>query len=173
MLSSAWGHTNAVSVFLDTSVVNGWEVIVDDVHDVADVNATGTNSSGHKNGCIARPKSSHGSLTLLLSSITVDGSNRKLQVVQEVVKIVGFHAAVDEDDSSHAVHLFEETDQNITLLVTLSLQNDLLDVGCGTSGPTNTETNVRSGEVVLGEITSSLGESCGKQTILDIALILI
>ena len=33
-------HTNAMNIFIDTTMVDTWQIIVDDVHDIANVKTT-------------------------------------------------------------------------------------------------------------------------------------
>lgn len=166
-------HTNAVGVLFNASIVNGGKVVVDDVHDITNVDTSRADTSGNEDGSVTRSKGSHGGLSLLLGTFAVDGSDWELEIEEEIIKVIGFDTTVDKNDGSHSMHLLEEANEDVTLFVSLGLQDDLLDVGSSASGTTNTEANMRCAEVLLGKVTSVLGESRGEKAILDIALILL
>jgi hypothetical protein len=159
-------------VLLDAAVVDRWHVVVDDMQDILHVNATGSHSGSNENRGISRSESPHSRLSLLLGTLTVHGGDWQMHVEKEIIQVVSSLTTVDEDDRANAMHLLEQLDQQFFLLMGFSLKNNLLDVGCSASGTANAESNVRSGEIVLGKVTGGLGERGREKAELDVALIL-
>jgi hypothetical protein len=108
----------------------------------------------------------------LLGAITVDRSHGQLHVEQEVIQIVSLPATVDKDDGSDTGHLGKKTKEKVSLLMSFSLDDNLLDVLGGASSTANSEANVRSRKVLLREISSGLGKGSGEKTELHVAFIL-
>ena len=52
-------------------------------------------------------------------------------VKQEIVKVISVLTAVDEDNGTDAMHLLERSYQKLSLVVRLSLEDGLSDVGAG------------------------------------------
>lgn len=164
--------TNPMSVLLDAAVVDRWHVVVDDMQDILHVNATGSHSGSNENRSISRAESPHRGLSLLLGPIAVHRRDWQMHVEQEIVQVVSCLATVYENDGTDTMHLLKQLDQKLLLLVGFSLQNNLLDVGGSASGSANAESDVRSREIVLGQVASGLGERGGEKAKLDVALIL-
>jgi hypothetical protein len=162
-----------MSVLLDTTMIHRGQIIVDDVHDVADVNATSGHTSGNKNRGIAGSESAHGVLSLDLSAVTVNRDHWELDIIEKVVQVVGFRTAIDEDDGANAGHLLKKSQKNVTLLTTLSLKHDLLNVRSSTSDATDSETDVRGRKMLLGEISSFLWERRREKAKLYVSYILL
>lgn len=161
-----------MSVFFDTTVVHGGKVVVDDVHHIANINTTSGNSSCNQNRRITRAESSHRSFSLLLCAVTMDGSDRKLHVEEEIIQVVRFLAAVHEDDGANSGHFLQEPNKKLALLMSLSLEDNLLDIGRGASRSTYSESDVRGGKVFLGQIAGTLGEGGREEPKLDVTHIL-
>lgn len=134
-----------MSVLFNPSVVHGWKIIVDNMHDILNINTASRDSGGDQDGSIASTERAHGSLTFLLSAVTVHGGDGELHVEQEVIKIVGLLPTVHKDNGSNSRHLRKETEKKVSLFMALGLDDDLLDVLSGAAGTTNTESDVRSG----------------------------
>jgi hypothetical protein len=131
-----------MGILLDATVLKRGQIIVDHVPDVLDVDATRSNSGSNQNGCVARPEGTHSSLTLLLGSVTVHGSDRQMHIEQKIVEVISGLTAVDKDDSTDAMHLLEQSYQKLSLVMRLSLKDDLSDVGTSATSTTNTEADV-------------------------------
>jgi hypothetical protein len=58
-----------MSVLLNTSIVEGWQVVIDNVKYIANINAAGSNTGGNQNWGVSPTESAHGILSLLLSSV--------------------------------------------------------------------------------------------------------
>lgn len=99
--------------------------------------------------------------------------HRELHVKQEVIQAVNLLSTVCKDNSTNAMHFVEKLKEEITLLMSFSLDNDLLDVLSSATRTTNAEANMRRSEMLLGQVASRLGECGRKETILDVALVLV
>lgn len=129
------------------------------MHNVLDVDATRSNSGSDQNGCVARPEGTHSSLTLLLGAVTMHAGDRQMHVEQKVIKVVSGLTAVDEYDRTDAMHLLEQSDQKLSLLMRLGLEHDLSDVGTRATSTTNTEADMGRSQVGLREIARGLRKS--------------
>lgn len=165
--------TNSVDIFLDSTMVDGRKLVIDNVHDVADVYPTSTDTSGNENWRVACSETSHSSLPVPLSAVAVNRDDRQLGVPEKVVQIVDLYAAVDKDDSANTRHLLEKVDQGISLATAVNLDDILLNVCSGTSSSTHAKSNMRLSEVLLGQFASFSGEGCREKTEFDIAFILL
>ena len=162
-----------MSVLFDASVFDGWKIVVDNVHHVADVDTAGSHTGSNENGRFARAERAHGGFTLQLSPLAVHRSNGKPHVVQKIVEVVHFTTTVGKNNCSHSMHLVQETQESIALLFTFCLQNNLLDVLCCASGTTDSKADVMGRQVLFGKVTSRLGKGCREESVLDVALILL
>lgn len=154
-------------------MVHRRQVVIDYVHDVAHVDATSRDSSGNQNRRGASTERPHGRLAVKLGPITVDGGDWQLHVEQEIVQTINFLAAVGKDDGANAVHLIQQLEKKVSLLMGLRLHDKLLDVFRGAASAANAEADVSSGQVVLGQVTSFLGKGGREQAVFDVALILV
>lgn len=143
------------------------------MHNIAHINATGGNASSNKNWGISRSESAHGVLSLDLGAVTVDGHHWELDIVKEVIEVVGFPATIDENDGANARHFLKKSQENITLLATLSLEHNLLDVRSSASNTADSETDMRGRKMLLGKISSFLGERRREQAKLYVSYILL
>lgn len=64
-----------MGILFNTAIFHQWQVIVYDVHNVADINAAGCHSSRDENGSLAGSESSHSGFSFNLCAVTVDGSD--------------------------------------------------------------------------------------------------
>jgi hypothetical protein len=53
-------QTNAVNVFIDATVICVWKIVVDHMHDIADIKTTTGHSRGDENGAHAGAESTPG-----------------------------------------------------------------------------------------------------------------
>lgn len=139
---------------------------------VADVNTAGGHSSGDEDRSIPSAEGTHGVLALILGSIGMHRSDRQAGVVEEVIEVVSFTAAVHKNDGANTVHFLENLQQKVSLLTALSLVHYLLDVRSSASNTADTETDVGGRQVVLGEISGLLGEGGREEAKLDVARVL-
>jgi hypothetical protein len=66
-------------------VINvGWEIVIDDVSDVGNIETTSGNGGGNENWAMAVSEHLQCSLTFTLSAVTVNGGSREVLVDQEV-----------------------------------------------------------------------------------------
>lgn len=159
-------------VLLDTAVVERRELKVDDVHDVANVDAASADTRGNQNGGLASAEGAHGGLTVLLRALTMDGNDREAGVPKVVIEAVDLVAAVGKNDGAHASHLLEKLEKKSTLLGTVSLNDTLLNVTSRAAGAANTEADVRLSKVLASQVAGLLGEGGREQAELDRALVL-
>ena len=166
-------RTNAMGILFDATILKRRKIVVDHVPNVLDVDATRSDSGSDQNGCVARPEGTHSSLALLLGAVTMHGRDRQMHVEQEIVEVVSGLTAVDKDDRTDAVHLLEQSDQKLSLLMRFGLENDLSDVGTSATSTTNTEADVRRSQVGLREIARRLRKCSREQAEFDVALVLL
>ena len=133
-----------MSVLLNAAMLDGRKIVVDDVHNILHIDATGHNSSSDQDGRNASSKGAESMLTLKLGPVGMDGSDRKTNVVAEAIEVVNFRASVAENDGAVTSHVPEQTQDVVSLLRLLTLDNLLLDVLSGTASATNAEANVVS-----------------------------
>jgi hypothetical protein len=164
--------TNAMGILLNTTMLNGREIVVDHMLNILYVDTPGANTSCDENRSIAGAEGSHGVLALRLGTITVNRGHWQTNIVQIIIEIVDFVTTVGENDGSHAGHLFKSTNKIIALLLTINLHYDLLDIGRGAACTSDTESNVAGRKILTGKVTSRLGKGGGEETKLDVALIL-
>lgn len=131
-----------MGVLFNTAVLYRREVIVYDVHDIADVNAAGCHASRNEDGRLARSEGSHSSLSFNLSAVTMDGGDWQLHIEQKIIERVGSLTTVDKDDGTNTIHLFEKSQKSFILPFTIDFDNHLLDILCGAAGTTNSEAHM-------------------------------
>lgn len=165
--------TNAVSVLLDTTLISVGQVVVDDVDDVADIDTAGRDTGGDHDGRLARAESTHGVLTLTLSTISMDGSAGHAGVEQEVVQLVGSTLVVDKDDGTRRRHRVEEVQNSSSLHMRIDLHHTLMNVQVSAAGAANTEADVLGGQVLSSKLAQVLGEGSREEQVLNVALLLL
>jgi hypothetical protein len=108
-----------MNVFINTAVVNTWQVVVDNVHDILDIQPTSRNTSCNQDRCLARTEGDpkifemndvqwyanegghlhnnlHGIFAFTLGTTAMDGSTGKAHVVQIIVNQVSLCLGIDE-----------------------------------------------------------------------------
>lgn len=137
--------TNAVNVVIDV----GGKVIVDDVHDVRDIETTSSDGSSDHNGCATLTECIEGRLTLTLRAITVDGGGGVIVTEQEVGQHVGHALGFDEDEGQSGGLSAEKIKEDGALVVVLNVLDLLRDVlGGGANSADGKE------DILLQEILS-------------------
>lgn len=164
--------TNAVGVLLDATVVHRREVVVDDVHDTAHVDAARGHTARDQNRAVATAEGAHRSLSLLLGAITMDGCDRDALVVQVVVNLISGAPGIDEDDGAARGKRVQQVEQSLALQARVGVHNLLLDVGMCTASAAHANADVVAREMGLRKIANSLGEGRREEHVLDIALLL-
>ena len=134
-----------MGVFFNTAVFHGWKIVVDDVHDVLDINTASSNTGGDENGSLSGAECTESCFALGLAAIAMHGGHWEAHVVEEVIEIVDLRTTVAEDDGTDAMHLLEKVDKDVTLLVAFSLNDDLPDVLGGASSTTDAEAHMSRG----------------------------
>lgn len=161
-----------MSVLLNTAMVHGRKVVVDDVSNGLDVNATSHDTGSNQNRAITGTESTHGPLTLLLSAISMDGGARNALIEQEIVELISGTLAVDEDNGAAGLLVKHEVNESLALELGLDEVDLLDDVLVSAAGAADTETDMFLREVGLGDVAKALGEGGGEEHILDVALFL-
>jgi hypothetical protein len=148
------GTTDTVSVLSNV----GGEVVQDNVGDVGNVETTSSDGSGDKNGGTASTECLEGSLTLTLSTVTVNGGGVVALRTEEVTKRVGHALSLNEDEDKTSGLLGKEKVKEKRTLVLLV---DVLDA-LGNVLRSGANTTDREEDVVLeeaaGEHLDLLGE---------------
>lgn len=162
-----------MDVLLYSTMVDRRQLIVDNVHDVTNVDATSTNASSNENGCVPCSKTPHGSFSVSLRAVTVDRNDGQFTIPEKVVQIIHLHSAVDKDDGANSSHLLEKVDQSIPLVTAVNLDDVLLDVCRSASSSTDTESNMRLSEILLGQFASFSREGGREETEFHVAFVLL
>lgn len=158
LMSDASSATDAVDVLSNAAVHAGWEIEVDNVHNIFDVPTASRDTCSNKNGSttsteVAPMRSQvsignelqpskvdlHGILTLTLVTIRMYRGRRKLTVVEKVVKQVDLSLGVAKDDGATGLHLEEQVEHSIALPVLVHPQNVLAYVLMGLAGATDAD----------------------------------
>lgn len=152
--------TNAVGVLFNAAVIHARQIVVHNVDNVANINATSRNASGNEDGRLASTEGTHGILTLTLSTISVDGSTGHALVEQEIVKLVGCALAVHENYGAGRRHGVQKVKNSLTLHRWLNCHNFLTNVRMSAASTADTEADVFGGQVCNCQLPQGLGE-CG------------
>lgn len=80
--------TDSVGILFNATVIHAGQVIIDDVHNISDVNATGGDTSGDQDWCLACAESTHGILSLTLSTVRVNRRAGHALVEEIIVQLV-------------------------------------------------------------------------------------
>jgi hypothetical protein len=143
-VTSTTSSSNTMNVIVDISR----EIVVDDMLHVGDIETTGCNSGSDQDG--ATPVSEHlkSTLTLTLSTITVNGGCWEVLVDQEVREGVGHALSFDKDQGETSAMSVKDVEENRALVHILNVLDLLGDVlGCGTN------TTDRQEDVIFQEIS--------------------
>lgn len=158
-----------MGVFLNATVSHGGQIVVDDMNDVANIDATRRDRRSDQDGSSARSEGAHGVLTLTLRALRVDGGARHALVEQEVVQLISSAARVDEDDGTSGWHAVQEIDTGLALGGSLNVHDNLANVAVGAASTTNLEADVLSGQVGASQLAQILGEGGREQHVLNVA----
>jgi hypothetical protein len=166
--------TSSTTDTVDVVVNVGGEIVIDDVGDVWNIETTSGNSSSHQDGAPSVAEHLKSTLTLTLSTVTVDGGGRKLLVDEEVGQRVCHALGLDEDQgetSSVGVEDIQKDGPLVSILDVFDLLGDVLRGGTDTS---NGQEDVVLQEV-SGEHLDVAGEGSGEHeslTVLDVGHVL-
>lgn len=116
-----------MDVFVLAVVINGWQIEVDDMHHVLDINTSSRNTSGDKNGRSTFLESTQCVLPLSLSSVGMNGSRRQTIVEEEVVNEVSSFLRANKNKSASGRAGNEQVVQRLLFLVLVDVNN--LSVG--------------------------------------------
>jgi hypothetical protein len=163
--------TNAMNVFLNTTMIHAREIVIDDMHNITHIDTTSSDACGDEDRSSSFAEGSHGILTLALSTIGVHRRARHIIVEQEIIQFVGHSLAVDEDDGSRWLDGLEDVEQGFSLQFWVDKYDILLDVLMSTSDAPDFDTNVGLGKMGLSELSNRSGERRGKEHILHIAIV--
>lgn len=154
-------------------MIHRGQVVVDDVHDVANINATSRHTSGDQNGPLAAAEATHGSLALALVAVCVHRGARHTQVVEVVIHLLGGALRVDEDDGTSRRQRPHEINQRLFLEGRVDVDDVLLDVPMGAASAADAESNMSLGQMRLGQVTSTLRKRGGEQHVVDVPFFLL
>lgn len=165
--------TDTMSILFNTTVLRRWEVVVDDMHNIMNVEATSRDACSDQDGILTQTERANTILTLTLGAIAMNGDAGEVLVEQKVVKLVSSTLAIDEDDGTSRRGRQEQVLYSTTLHGCLNIDDILLDVQVGATSTANSNANMNMSKVGLGKITSLLREGSGKQHVLDVSLLLV
>jgi hypothetical protein len=165
--------TDTMSVLFNTAILRRWEVVVDDMHNIMNVETTGRDASSNQDGVLSQTERPDTVLTLPLGTIAVDRHTRKVLVEQEIIQLISSALAVDKDNCTRRRSRQEQVLNRTTLHGRLHKHNILLNIKMGAARTPDSNTDVNVGEVLLGKIPSRLREGSRKQEVLDVTLFLI
>lgn len=165
--------TNTVSIVLNASMIESREVVVDDMSDVAHIDATACNTRSNENRLFATAESTKSSFALLLGAAAVRRGDRESLIEEEIIKIINLLDGIDEDDGSDSGKLCEQFNQKTASVVAVDLDDFLHDVaGCAT-GTAHANSNMLLRKVFPGDHSSFFREGSREETVLDVALVLL
>lgn len=147
------GTTDTVDVVINI----GGKIIVDDVSDVRDIQATGSNGGGNEDRALAVAEELKGALTLTLSAVAMNRGGREVLVDQEVRQRIGHALRLNKDESEAAGVGVEDIEENRALVNILDILDLLSDVLRGGADTTDREEDVVA-EEVLGKHLDVAGE---------------
>jgi hypothetical protein len=144
-----------MNVFIDV----GHKIIVDNVHNVLDIQATSGDTSGNQDGTLSRTESDECIFTLTLSTITMDRGGRQLEVVKVVVKGISSALVVDENKRTSRRSRAKQVVQSLLLLELINPNDVLGDVVVGGTDTTDLDLNKIIRKEVRSESPNGLLES--------------
>ena len=134
-----------MSVFLDTAVIDGRQVIVDDVVDGANVDTASAHTRGDHDGIVATTEGSHSGLALLLGTVGMHRSARDASIEDKIIKLIGGALAIDENDAPMRAKVGEQIKKSALLEVGLDINNLLSDVLMRAAGAADAEADMALG----------------------------
>jgi hypothetical protein len=170
-VSSTTSTTDTVNVVVNVS----GKVVVDDVGDVRDIQSTGGDGSSDQDGEASGTEDLESTLTLTLSTVSVNRGGREVLVDQEVGQRVGHALSLDEDKSKTTLVSVKNIKQDGALISVLDVLNLLGDVLRGRSNTSDGQEDVVLQEVA-GEHLDVAGEGGGKHeslTVVDVRHVLL
>ncbi|KAH3662441.1 hypothetical protein OGAPHI_005693 [Ogataea philodendri] len=141
-VSCSSSSTNTVNVVVNVI----WQIVIDDVGHVWNVQTSGSNSSGNQNRRSSASEALQSSLSLVLGSVTVNRGSREVLVDQEVRQDVSHLLGFDENQSQSVGHSFfsscEDIKQTRLLFVIFNVENSLSDVLGSRSNSTHRQEDI-------------------------------
>lgn len=104
------------------------QVIIDDMHDVLDIQSSRGNSGGDQDGAPTGFEGFQGQLAFTLASVAMKGDAGEMFVVKDVVEVVGFAFGVDKDEGARRWLGEEEFFESVFFVVFFYLDHLLHDV---------------------------------------------
>ena len=172
-VSDTASTADAVGILLDAAIHGRGQVEIDDVQDVAHINAASGDAGGDQHGGPSGTEGAHGSLTLPLGSVAVHADTGDSLVEQEIVELISSALVVDEDDGASRRHRVQQVETSLLLQVRLNPDDVLFDVCMGAAGTSNAKTHVVVSQMGPGKVAGRLGEGGREQHVFDVAFLLI
>jgi hypothetical protein len=144
-VTSTASTTDTMNVVIDIS----WEIVVDDVGDVWNIETTSGDGSGDQDWAAAVTEHLKGTLTLTLSAVTMDGGGWEVLVDQEVGQRISHALGLDEDEGKTSTVGVENIQENGALVHVLDVLDLLGDVLRG-----GTDTTDGQEDIILQEVAS-------------------
>jgi len=166
--------TNSMRILLNSTMLHGGEVVVDNVHDIANIDATASDTSRcdqHRTG--ASTEGAHRCLPLLLSAVSMEPSARDSLVEQKVVNLVNSTPAVGKNDRSGGRKRHEKIEEGRSLQGRVHHDDVLLDVSVRTASAADADADMGRLQVFLGRVPEILGERGREEHVLNLAILLI
>jgi hypothetical protein len=162
-----------VSVFFNTTMIHGREIVVDHQENVPDVDATSRNAGSDEHRAVTTAEGAHRGLPLLLVTITMNRRARELVLVQQVVEFLDRPLGVGKDDHPLRLDIVHVVEKGLFLFGASDLNHILNDVSMGASSTANTKTDVSVREMSLRQVACGLGKGGREEHVVDSALLLI
>lgn len=143
-VSCTTSATDTVDVVVDI----GRKIIVDNVLDVGNIQTTSCDSSGNQDGAAARAEHLQSTLTLALSTVSVDGGGREALVDQEIRQGIRHALRLHKDQGKTRAMSVKNVEQDRPFVNVLDVFDLLGDVLGG-----RTDTSNRKEDVLLQEVT--------------------
>lgn len=164
--------TNAVSVLLDATTGHDWKIVLDDMHYASNIESTTSNTSSNHDWEVTLAKGTNSSLALTLAALRVDGGDRKLLIVEPIIKLITGAASVDKDKSAAWRDTTHQIDESLPLLAAFDPDDVLLDIRMGRAGASDSDAAVVETHVSVGNFASRRWEGSGEHQHADVTLVL-
>lgn len=91
---------NSMRILLNAAVIHRRKRVVDDMHDIPDVDTSRRDASRNENRVFAAAEAPHGRFALHLSTVAMHRSAGQADVVEVIINLIALALGVDEDDGS-------------------------------------------------------------------------
>lgn len=152
-VSGSASSTDSVDVIVNV----GGEIVVNNVGNVGDIQASSSDGSGDQNRGSSVSEHFQSSLSVSLRSVSVNGGGGEVLALQNITEVIGTSLGLDEDQGQALASGRENVEQSRDLVSILNILDLLGDVLGG-----GTDTADRQEDVVLEEVSGQHLDVPGK-----------